>query len=99
MFAVAVVVPLGSEILSSDLRLTHEQREFVSDIHSAGTHLLSIITNLLDLTKFELTDSKKQLVDMVQIVQEAALWLQKTMDNKVTRRSTALATCDNENEH
>ena len=48
-----------SEILASDMRLSHEQREFVADIHSAGSHLLSIITNLLDLTKFELSDSKK----------------------------------------
>lgn len=72
-----------SEILASDMRLTHEQREFVADIHSAGSHLLSIITNLLDLTKFELSDSKKQLVDIVMIVQEAALWLQKTLDNKM----------------
>lgn len=74
-----------SEILANDLRLTHEQREFVADIHSAGSHLLNIITNLLDLTKYEFKDNKRQLVNIIDVVKEAALWLKKTLTNKVTR--------------
>ena len=39
---------------------------------------------LLDLTKFELSDSKKQLVDIVGVAQEAVLWSQKAIESKVS---------------
>lgn len=42
-----------SEILKSDHSLNKEQRDKASIIHSTGTHLLEIISDVLDLSKIE----------------------------------------------
>lgn len=42
-----------SEVLLSDAKLTDKQREYTQYIATAGTHLLSLINNLLDLAKIE----------------------------------------------
>ncbi|BBO17075.1 histidine kinase [Candidatus Brocadia pituitae] len=44
-----------AEVLKDELigHINDEQREYVDDIHSSGKHLLSMINNVLDLSKFE----------------------------------------------
>jgi two-component system, cell cycle sensor histidine kinase PleC len=42
-----------SEVLLSDSKLTDKQREYIQYVSTAGTHLLSLINNLLDLAKIE----------------------------------------------
>lgn len=44
-----------SEVMADGMTgpLTDEQKEFLNDIHESGTHLLSLINDILDLSKIE----------------------------------------------
>ncbi|HUR87892.1 MAG TPA: MASE4 domain-containing protein [Ramlibacter sp.] len=58
-----------SEVLKDGLvgELRNEQREYVADIHSSGQHLLSLINDILDLSKIEAGKMSLDL-DPVEIV-------------------------------
>ena len=49
-------------------------RDYAADIHSAGTHLLSLINEILDFTKAEAgkLDLRLEQVDLAEIIEEAA---------------------------
>ena len=55
-----------SEVLADGLlgELTEAQRRFVSDIYGSGTHLLSLINDILDLSKIE---SGKMSLDLERV--------------------------------
>ena len=52
-----------SEILLSDTTLAESPRQYVTDIKTAGTALLSIINDILDLSKLELGKMSLTIVD------------------------------------
>ncbi|HEX6244089.1 MAG TPA: ATP-binding protein [Polyangiales bacterium] len=65
-----------SEMLASGMggELNQEQQEFVGTIRNKGDHLLELITNLLDMSKFEQGTIllKKELFDPARLVEEVA---------------------------
>lgn len=65
-----------SEVLQDGVfgGLNDKQAEYVGDIHSSGTHLLSLINDVLDLTKIESGDVALQVSDFE---------LSRTVDNAV----------------
>jgi signal transduction histidine kinase/ActR/RegA family two-component response regulator len=73
--------PLNSVIGFSDLlrdveygKLNERQKEFVSDIHDSGEHLLSLINEILDVTKIEAgkMELKLEIIQVRRQVEEAA---------------------------
>src|SRR5262245_60474958 len=66
-----------SEVLSERLfgELNEKQEEYLNDIHASGQHLLSLINDILDLSKIEAGRMELQLTD---------LNLPATLDNALT---------------
>jgi len=67
-------------------------REYAEDIHSAGTHLLDLITTILDVTKAEAgkLEINPTLVDPRPIVRGAVQLIQKAAEDKDIRLSVEL---------
>jgi len=61
-----------ADVLTNDQQLNAEQSEYVRDIQSAGSHLLNVITNLLDLTKLQFGDARKTEIDVVSVTVRAS---------------------------
>jgi signal transduction histidine kinase/CheY-like chemotaxis protein len=57
-------------------RMDVQLQEYVHDIHNAGSHLLNIITNLLDLTKSETANITA--VNVSSVITEVCSWVQAT---------------------
>src|SRR5690606_33071487 len=65
-----------SEILHDGLlgEMTEQQRGFIGDIFSSGTHLLSLINDILDLSKVE---AGKMLLDLEPVTIPS--WLRNSL--------------------
>ncbi|KAJ3174578.1 hypothetical protein HDU87_007060 [Geranomyces variabilis] len=63
---------LGISELLEDTKLSDSQRELVSTLRSSSAHLLSVINNVLDLTKIELGNVtlSKDTVDVATVLDE-----------------------------
>ncbi len=85
-----------SEILESGLvgDLSEKQKEYVNDIHASGGHLLSLINDVLDLSKIELgeMDIADEEIDLGEAVKTCA----RLMTDRLERGGLHLRTqlCD-----
>ena len=75
-----------SEVLHDELlgELSPEQKEYAGDILASGRHLLSLVSNLLDLERVELGKMEfyPQMVDLQQELQEVWDVLRTSADEK-----------------
>jgi signal transduction histidine kinase len=81
-----------SEVLSEKMfgDLNEKQEEYLNDIHASGTHLLSLINDILDLSKIEAGRMELELTDFdLPTAIESALMLVR---ERAGRRSIALQT-------
>lgn len=64
---------LGMNDLLRDTPLTGEQQQFVENIHAGARHLLTLINDILDLTKIEVgkMDLDKKVFDLRKVMAEA----------------------------
>ena len=83
--------PLNSVIGFSELmtdpsfgELSPRQREFLSDIHDSGEHLLALINDILDLSKIEAgkLDVHRQDSDIEEIVRESVTMVRPQAERK-----------------
>ncbi|HEU0199331.1 MAG TPA: response regulator [Burkholderiaceae bacterium] len=84
-----------SEILSEGVagELSAEQREYARDIHSSGQHLLSLINDVLDLSKIEAGSMQleREAVDLPPLLESC---LAIVRERALTRRLDLRATID-----
>src|SRR5207237_8932480 len=79
-----------SEVLSERMfgELNEKQEEYLKDIYSSGTHLLSLINDILDLSKIEAGRMELELTDFhLPTAHDNALTL---IRERATRRSITL---------
>lgn len=85
-----------TELLEHELEqhnMTKQVRESLDSISTATEHLLDIVSNLLDLSRNEITSKKRSKVDLVTIVQEACRWVTRAAEqNKVQLKFQVLST-------
>jgi signal transduction histidine kinase len=81
-----------SEVLSDRLfgELNEKQEEYLKDIYASGTHLLSLINDILDLSKIEAGRMELELTDfhLPQAIDNAVMLVRE----RAGRRSIALQT-------
>jgi Amt family ammonium transporter len=67
-------------------------REYITDIHSSGTHLLTLINDLLDLSKIEARkyELDEQDVDIAVVALSAARFIQKPIHDKQLKFNTQI---------
>lgn len=66
--------------------VTEKQNEFLKDIYTSGEHLLSLITDILDLSKVEAgrIDLKLEAVDVKEIIESSLIMFkEKTLKHKI----------------
>jgi PAS domain S-box-containing protein len=84
---------LGFSEMIRDQRLgpsaSARYREYAADIHDSGTHLLSLIDGLLDVSKIEAGryELHEQTIDLRQIIERAV----RTMQPVATRKQQSIA--------
>src|SRR5262249_11363600 len=81
-----------SEVLAEKMfgELNEKQEEYSKDIHASGQHLLSLINDILDLSKIEAGRMELELTDFhLQTALDSALTL---IRERAGRRSIALHT-------
>ena len=70
------------EVLYQDLKqrncITPDAQQSLDYISSAAVHLRDTVTNLLDLSRTELTSKKRSRVDLITVLQEACRWVEMT---------------------
>lgn len=68
-----------TEILLSGMagEITEKQREFISNIHHSGEHLLALVSDILDLSKIEAGQSQHepQVVDLEELLEYCATFV------------------------
>jgi signal transduction histidine kinase len=81
-----------SEVLSDRMfgDLNEKQEEYLKDIHASGTHLLSLINDILDLSKIEAGRMELELTefDLANAIENALMLIRE----RAGRRSIALHT-------
>lgn len=91
--------PLNAIIGFSDLLLervvgdlTDKQSEFLGDIRDSGMHLLTLINDILDLSKIEAGRMELSIAetDLMEVVQAALMTLRPLFEQKRLRVSTVL---------
>jgi signal transduction histidine kinase len=73
--------------------LSDKQREYIGHIHQSGSHLLGIISDILDLSKIEAgqVTLQEQPVDAGQLVEACVLMVRERADAKKLRLEMAVA--------
>ena len=83
-----------AELLSDEIAgtLTSEQKEYASDIHSSGQHLLNMINSILDLSKIEAGkfELKYETFSIGDIINEVLITIAGFADKKGIRINTHL---------
>ena len=84
------------EVLYKDLKerdcLTVDSQQSLDYISSAAVHLMDTVTNLLDLSRYEMTSTKRSRVDLITVVQEACRWVQTTAGKRGVKVQLAVLT-------
>ena len=66
--------------------LTTDAQQCLDSISTASEHLFAIVTDLVDLSKREMTTRKRSRVDLITVVHEACVW----MANKAAERRVCI---------
>ena len=84
------------EVLYKDLKerdcLTPDSEQSLDYISSAAVHLMDTVTNLLDLSRYEMTSKKRSRVDLITVVQEACRWVETTATKRGVKIRMAVLT-------
>lgn len=75
---------LGFSSLLSDTRLTKEQHKYVQMVHQSGTALLSLINDILDLSRIESgkIELSNQSIDLASLIRDATGLLRLKAEEK-----------------
>ncbi|HHT9106116.1 MAG TPA: ammonium transporter [Candidatus Wujingus californicus] len=83
-----------AEVLSDEIAgtLTAEQKEYASDIHSSGQHLLNMINSILDLSKIEVGkfELKYETFSIKDVINDVLITITGFADKKGIRINTHL---------
>ncbi len=73
-----------SHILNSDLKITKTQKESLNIIEKSGEHLLSLINDVLDMSKIEAKKVKleEESIDLYQLLQDISQMMQIKAEEK-----------------